>query len=169
VKASGLKTRTAFPERGPRTLSAARSALIAIVSPLSLVGLSTIVSSCDGAAKRETSALYEAVDRYRVADDAAKLVRGQAVAAVECTVAPVCDAKRICLAAIDPTTRALRLKDEVALRVADVEHNRLDPTSPEARGLSGELDEAARLLESGRQKMTECERRLADLRVTHGS
>jgi len=140
-----------------------------MVSLMALAGLSTIVSSCDGAAKRETSALYEAVDRYRVADSAAKLGRGQGVAAVECTVAPVCDAKRVCLAAIDPTTRALRLKDDVALRVADVEHRRLDPASPEARALPGELDEAARLLEEGRQKMTECERRLADLRVRYGS
>jgi hypothetical protein len=128
----------------------------------------TTIPACSGAAKRETSALYDAVDRYRGADESAKLARGQAVAAVECTVASVCDVKRVCLAAIDPTTRALQLKDEVARRVGDIEKNHLEVISSEAQALSSKLDEAAKLLEAGRLKMSECERRLIDLRVHRG-
>lgn len=153
---------TSLAARGPRAYGVARAGALAlavlIAAPL----------ACDGAAKREASALNDAVDRYRDANDASKLVRGQAVAAVECSVASVCDAKRICLAAIDPTSRALRLKDDVALRVADIEHNRLDHGSPEVQALSDKLDEAAKLLDVGRRRMTECERRLADLRVQYG-
>jgi hypothetical protein len=69
---------------------------------------------------------------------------------------------------MNPTTRALRLKDEVAARLIDVEHERLDPAALDGGSLADKLDEASRLLETGRAKMTECERRLADLRVKYG-
>jgi len=144
------------------------SARVAMCTRIATLALASATAACSGAAKRETSALWDAVDRYRDADNASKPVRGQAVAAVACTAASVCDAKRVCLAAIDPTTRALKLKDDVALRVADIEQNHLDATSPEAQALSGKLDLAAKLLETGRQKMGECERRLTDLRVQYG-
>lgn len=152
-------TATAVSPRGRPQVGRAALAL--------LVALATI-AGC-GTARRETSVLYEAVDRYRSASDAAKLTRGQAVAAVECTVASVCDVKRVCLAAIDPTTRALQLKDEVARRVGDIEKNHPEGvSSSETEVLSGKLDEAARLLEAGRLKMSDCERRLIDLRVRSG-
>jgi hypothetical protein len=127
-----------------------------------------VVAACTGAGHREASALIDAVDRYRQTPEASKLTQAQDVAAVSCGSAAVCEAKQVCLDAIDPTTRALRLKGEVAARLVEIEHKRLDPAAPEAASLPGKLDEASRLLEAGRAKMSECERRLADLRVKYG-
>jgi hypothetical protein len=90
------------------------------------------------------------------------------VAGVACTDAKVCTAKRACLAAIDPTARALALKDEVVRRVADLEEKRLSPESPEAQALPGKLDEAERLLREGRAKMPDCEKQLTDLQLEYG-
>lgn len=138
----------------------ARHTLVLVI-PLAVV-------ACTGSGRGEASALIDAVDHYRQADDVSKTVQAQAVAAVFCHDAAICEAKRVCLAAMDPTTRGLRLKDEVAARLSDIEHKRLDPAGPEAASLPDKLDEAERLLDAGRIKMTECERRLADLRVQYG-
>jgi hypothetical protein len=112
--------------------------------------------------------LQEAVDRYRHADDASRAAQAGAVAAVSCTDDTVCATKSACVAAVEPTTRALALKNEAAARMADLEARRLSPDAPEAEALPGQLDEAARLLRIGREKMTECERGLADLRIKYG-
>jgi hypothetical protein len=124
--------------------------------------------ACAGSAKREASILVAAVDRYRRADSTSKPSEAQVVAAVACTDAKVCEAKRACLAALDPTARALALKDEVARRVTDLQEKRLGPDSPEARALPGKLDEAEKLLREGRAKMPDCEKLLTDLQVDYG-
>jgi hypothetical protein len=134
-----------------------------IVLALGIAGV-----ACGSSARRETSALVDAVDRYRQADNLSKTTHARAVAALPCSATSVCEAKRVCLEAIDPTTRALTLKDEVTARLADIEQKRLAPDAAEAASLPGKLDEATRLLETGRAKMTECERRLADLRIEYG-
>ena len=121
-----------------------------------------------GAAKRESAALTEAVDRYRNADDAAKSERAQAVLALACTDATVCDVKRVCMAAIEPTTKALELKNEVAQRLNDVDQKKLPADSPEVAALPEKLDEATRMLQDGRTKMADCDKRLAELRVQFG-
>ena len=122
------------------------------------------VAACGNSARREATGLTTAVDRYRHASDGpSREAQGQAVAAVACTDARVCDAKQACLAAIEPTTRALALKDEVTLRLGDLENKRLDPGSPEAQALPGKLDEASRLLKDARTKMTTCDAKLAEL------
>jgi hypothetical protein len=128
-----------------------------------------VLVSCSGTAKRETSILVAAVDRYRRADGASKPIEVKIVAGVSCTDAKVCDAKRACLAAIDPTARAIALKDEVARRVADIQEKRLLPDSPEAQALPAKLDEAEKLLREGRTKMPDCEKQLTDLQVEHGT
>ena len=125
-------------------------------------------ASCGGGAKREASSLAAAVDRYRRADQTAKSVQAQGVASVACSDSRVCDAKRACVAAIDPTARAIALKDEVARRVVDIQEGRLSPDSPDARTLPGELDEAETLLREGRARMPECEKKLADLSMDLG-
>ncbi|MGD0676909.1 MAG: hypothetical protein ABSC94_15960 [Polyangiaceae bacterium] len=127
-----------------------------------------LLGSCTGAARRETSALFEAVDHYRRAAEPSKASQGQALIGLVCTDAAVCEAKRVCSEAVEPTTRALQLKSEVTARMLDLEQKRLAPGAPEAEALPAKLDEAAHLLEVGRAKMTECERRLADLRVRYG-
>jgi hypothetical protein len=136
---------------------------------LSVVALAALGAACTGAGKREAASLSEAVDRYRRADDGSKEAHGRDVAALSCTEARVCEAKQACLAAIEPTTRALALKDEVVRRLGDLEQKRLAPDSPEAQALPGKLDDAERLLEEGRTKMTVCDAKLAELRVAFGA
>jgi hypothetical protein len=145
-----------------------RSAAV-LASAFVVLALATASAACTGAGKREAASLSEAVDRYRHADDASKETQGRAVAAVACTDQRVCDAKQTCLAAIEPTTRALALKDEVMHRLGDLEQKRLAPDSPEAQALPGKLDEAERLLKDGRAKMTACDAKLAELRTQLGS
>jgi len=140
--------------------------------PLSRLVLSGLVLSglaCQGAtAKRESAALTEAVDRYRNAEDAAKSERAQAVLALACSDTTVCDVKRVCMAAIEPTTKALELKNEVAQRLNDLDQKKLSPDSPEVAALPEKLDEATRMLQDGRAKMADCDKRLAELRVQFG-
>jgi hypothetical protein len=133
-----------------------------------VVCLLSTLPACSGSGKREAAALTDAVDRYRRADDASKETQGKAVAAVACTDSRVCDAKQACVAAIEPTTRGLTLKDEVARLLVELEQKRLAPDSPEAGALPGKLDEAERLLKDGRAGMARCDARLTDLRVAFG-
>jgi hypothetical protein len=128
-----------------------------------------LVSGCEGSGKRETTALLDAVDRYRLANTAAKADRAAAVGRLDCTEAAVCEAKRACVAGVEATTRAMQLKDEVTARLADLEQHRLLPDAPEAEALPGKLDEAGRLLQVGRDKMGDCERMIAELRLHYGS
>jgi hypothetical protein len=132
-----------------------------------VVGLSQI--TCDGGVKHEASTLLFAVDRYRRADNASKTAEAHRVADVVCTHASVCAAKRACIASIDPTARALTMKEEVARRLADVELKRIAVDSPEAQALPRMLDEAERLLNEGRARMPDCEKRLTDLQVEYGA
>ncbi len=134
----------------------------------SLLCVIVVVSGCATGAKGQAAALVAAVDRFRRADVASKAAEAAAVAAVTCTDANVCGAKNVCLAAIDPTARALALKNEVALRVADIEARRLAPDSAEAQALPSKLEEAGKLLRQGHEKMGDCERRLAELQMEHG-
>jgi hypothetical protein len=122
-------------------------------------------SGCTGTAKREAETLSEAVDRF---SRASTVAQAQAVDAVPCSDERVCDAKRVCTEALDPTARALALKDEVGVKLADIEAARLAPDSATAQELPGKLDEASRLLREGHAKMHECDAKLTDLKVTYG-
>jgi hypothetical protein len=145
-------------------MTARRVALLVV-----LAGLASALAACGGPGKREATTLADAVDRYRRADEASKEAAGKAVAAVECTDAKVCDAKQACLAAIEPTTRSIALKNEVARMLGEIEAKRLAPDAPEAAALPGKLDEAERLLKDGRAGMARCDARLTDLRVAFGA
>src|ERR1700689_3842153 len=117
----------------------------AAVGPAAVL-LGVALAACGGEGKREASSLEMAVDRYRRADGAAKEALGQAVSGVACSDARGCDAKQACLAATEPTTRALDLKEQVARGLADLEQKRVALDSPEAQALPAKLDEAERLL-----------------------
>jgi len=139
------------------------------VSALRYILVVTVaLAACSGPGKREATTLTDAVDRYRRADDASKESQGKAVGAVACTDSRVCEAKQACVAAIEPTTRGLALKDEVARLLVEIEQKRLAPDSSEAEALPGKLDEAERLLKDGRAGMAQCDARLTDLRVAFG-
>ncbi len=128
-----------------------------------------VAPGCTGAGKREAAALSGAVDAYRRAPPGAtRAERGRAVGDVACSAPRVCEARAACVAAIDPTLRALSLKEEVASRLADVEKGALARDAPEAAALPGKLDEAERLLVEGRAKLAVCDDRLRDLDVDLG-
>lgn len=134
-----------------------------------LMGPVLLSFACQSSAgRRESASLAEAVDRYRNAEENAKSERAQGVLALVCTDASVCEVKRLCMAAIEPTTKALALKNEVAQRLNALDEKRLAPDSPELAGLPEKLEEATRLLQEGRTKMLDCDKRLAELRVQFG-
>jgi hypothetical protein len=92
--------------------------------------------ACSTSGRRETAILIDAVDRYRQTPEASKLTQAQDVAAVSCGSAAVCEAKRVCLEAMDPTTRGARgSKTRWRHGSSDIEHKRLDPAAPEAASL----------------------------------
>lgn len=133
-----------------------------------LVGVLAL-AGCGNAGKRDASALTEAVDRFRGAgSDVARAAQAEAVASVSCSEARVCDAKATCVEAIGPTAKALALKNEVGMKLADIEAARMAPDSTEAQALPGKLEEATRLLREGHKKMDECDTKLTDLRITFG-
>jgi hypothetical protein len=123
---------------------------------------------CTGAGKHEAASLVNAVDAFRHAPGSAKARQGKAVSDVPCSDTRVCGAKQACVAAIEPTVRALGLKDEVAARVSDIEKGILAKDSPEAQALPGKLDEAEKLLTDGRAKMQTCDAKLTDLHIDFG-
>jgi hypothetical protein len=133
---------------------------------LALLGVALTV--CSNAAKREAAVLIAAVDGYRHAEGVSKAAEAAKVARAPCTDEKVCAAKRACVEAIDPTARALSLKEEVAAGVTDIERKRVSADSPEARALPAKLDEAEKLLNEGRLKMSACDRTLAELQLQHG-
>ena len=138
-------------------------------APWSMLAMVFLVG-CSGPGKREAAALTEAVDRFRAANtDAARSAQAQALATFACSDAKVCDVKRTCVEAVEPTAMALALKNQVTVKLADLEAARLAPDSAEAQELPVKLDEATRLLREGHTKMDECDTKLTELRVTFGS
>ena len=127
-----------------------------------------LLLACTSAGKQQAVSLANAVDAYRHAPGSAKADRGKAVADVTCSEPKVCAAKQACVAAIDPTVRALALKDEVTARIADIEKGVLAKDSPEAQALPGKLNEAERLLKDGRGKMDDCDSKLVQLQSEYG-
>ena len=128
-----------------------------------------LLVACTGAGKHEAAALTDAVDRFRAANsEASRTATVESLTALACSDAKVCDAKRTCVEAIEPTAMALSLKDQVTLKLGDLEAARLAPDASEAQALPAKLDEASRLLREGHKKMDECDTKLTDLRVTFG-
>jgi hypothetical protein len=142
----------------------------ALGGPALLVAAAVVatVVACEGSGRREAGALSDRVDRYRKAEGAQREAARQALLGVACSVADVCAAKAACLGAVDPTTKAFALKDEVTARLSDLESGKLPRESPEADALPGKLDEAERLLHEGRAKMSDCDARLVALRARYG-
>jgi hypothetical protein len=140
-------------------------ALLRVVAPA--VACLALATACSGAGKREAAALVASVDRFLHASGPSTAAQAKAVSDVPCTDARVCEAKQICVAAVDPTAKAIELKDEVDQRLGEIQAAKLAPDSPEARALPAKLDDATRLLKEGHDKMQACETALADLQVAY--
>src|SRR5579864_8460240 len=97
---------------------------------LFVFGISLVaLVSCSGSAKREAAILIAAVDAFRRADIPAKEAEAKRVAAVACTDDRVCEARRACVSAIEPTAQALMLKEQVERSVVSIESKTLAPDS----------------------------------------
>jgi hypothetical protein len=138
------------------------------VRPALAFASALLLYACPGPDKAQATSLDDAVDRYRRAEGPQKESELQTVADLPCAAVEVCEAKEVCLAAMRPTTRALGLKDEVARTLGDLQGKRLPLDAEAAQSLPAKLDEATTLLQEGRGKMAECERKLADLRLHYG-
>jgi hypothetical protein len=132
------------------------------------VFLFVLFSCAEGTARREARSLVDTVERFRRAENDQKPAMAAVVSGVACTDAEVCAAKKACVEAIDPTARALALKDEVARALDDLAAKKLDPRDTRAQALPQKLDDAERLLNEGRAKMPACEQKIAELKVKHG-
>jgi hypothetical protein len=155
--------RTAEPQRGLRRIPPANLCASAALRLTLLLSV-----ACSNPAKREAASLVAAIDRYRRAENVAKPAAAQAVYAAACSDVEVCETKEACVAAIQPTVRALELKDEVAGRVDELEKGTLAPDDPVATKLRGQLDEAKELLGRGREAMGPCEQKVLVLRMKYG-
>lgn len=130
--------------------------------------LATCALACGNPAKREAASLVSAVDRFRRAGNPSKPQEARTIASVACADPEVCAAKEACLAASEPTAKALALKNEVEHGVSDLEQKKLSPDDPVARSLPEKLDQAQHLLEEGHGKMAACDEKVGRLRIKYG-
>jgi hypothetical protein len=112
--------------------------------------------------------LVAAVDRYRKAEMEAKGPPAEAIAAVPCALAEVCGAKEACLAAARPTAKGAALKFEVEASLAELRAGKITQDEAAARGLPQKLDDAGRLLDEGRAKISDCDAKMTALRLKYG-
>ncbi len=128
------------------------------------VGIGLLALAGCSAGKREATSLVTAVDRFHAAENDEKPAAAEGVNQVPCSVDEVCAAKKLCLSAVDPMARGLRLKAEVQRGIDALQNKQLSPEDEAARALPQRLDEASRLLDEGYRAMPACDARLLELR-----
>jgi len=126
----------------------------------------TVLLACS-TAKQEAASLVAATDRFHKAENTEKPDRARAIARVACTDAEVCEAKRLCQAATQPTAEALALKAEVERGLAELEQGKLAKTDDAAAALPDKLDDAERLLAEGHAAMPACDQKILALRARY--
>lgn len=131
------------------------------------LALVVLLVACDSGERREAAVLAQAVERFHIAENPQKPSAVEALRAVPCSAAEVCRARDACLAAAEPTAKALRLKSEVEKGLAALEKGALAKDSPEARALPAKLDEAETLLKEGFQALPACDDQVAALKKKH--
>ena len=123
-----------------------------------------LLLGCDSAARRETTQLSNAVDRFRRAENNAKpgLVAG--IRDSVCTDADVCAARATCLASAESTSKGLTTSNEAKQAIAAMKT--YDEVA--AKVLEQRLDEAKKDLDEGMTKLRECDDQLMSLKQKHG-
>jgi hypothetical protein len=134
--------------------------VVALAVALAVVG-------CHDVAKDETASLSTAVERFRLADEREKHAREADIEHVKCTVDEVCIARDMCLSAASDLNKSEVIRVEVQRSLAKLESGALKKEDPEAQALPRKLDEAEALIKSSREKMTNCDTRLAALSQAH--
>lgn len=123
-----------------------------------------ILPACSTGARQEAAQVVEAMDRFRKADNAAKPSTVETLRAVKCSAADVCKARDACLASAEATSKALKLKSEVAQGLTAIETDAMPRSAPEARALPAKLDEAESLLKEGFAALPQCDDQLMALK-----
>lgn len=135
-------------------------------TPIALVAL-VLIAACDSEAKTSARSLLDAVSRFRAADDGEKLARAPLVAASPCASEDVCRAKEACVAFVEPTAAALRMKIDAERSVRQRrEEGTLDATA--AAELLRRVDEAEAQLQQGRERLPRCDDELMTLKRRYG-
>lgn len=141
----------------------------ALATPLALLAL--LASACSNSGKSEAQALSDVVARYRMADATRSAGAASAVAAVECGMPEVCDAKKACLAFIEPTQRELALRRDVEKAMNELTEKRatgaLGKEDPQLVEVAQKLEEAGRLREEGRAARDACAEKIHALHMKY--
>lgn len=146
--------------RGPtKAVSRLRLALAAVGA--------VAVAACDGAERRDAETVLIGVNRFRTADFGTTPAAVDALKATPCTTPEACQTRDVCLAAGEPTAKALRLKAEVEKGLAALERGTLAKDSPQAQELPKKLDEADVLLQKGRSSLPACDEHVQALKRKH--
>jgi hypothetical protein len=143
-----------------RALSSARAAKVVVAAASLVFGLGAACSN----GKQQAASLVMAIERYRRADDGQRPAESAALEQLPCTEADVCETKAACLAMSKPTVRAMLLKREVEVGLADLQAHRLSPDDPAAKKLPDELESASQMLAEGRAALAPCDAKLLELR-----
>lgn len=122
---------------------------------------SLLVVACN-ANGHEARALTQALDQFSLATPSDRARALAALEAVPVTAYSTAEnAKRECIVYARALHQALSLKDEVALRFADVRSGLIEKSDPVAIALPTKLDDAERSLKEAAAVHPECRRLLA--------
>jgi len=123
--------------------------------------------ACESSERRDAESVLAAIGRFRTADNAAIPAAVDALKATPCTAPDACRTRDACLAAGEPTAKALRLKAEVERGLDALEKGTLAKDSPEAQDMPRKLEEAEELLNEGRAALAECDEQVRALKRKH--
>jgi hypothetical protein len=123
--------------------------------------------ACEGGERREAGSVVVAVQRFHQADNAGKPAAAEALRAVPCSAADVCQTRDLCLVAADSWAKAVILKDTVGRAIDLIEKGILAKDAPEAQALPDKLENAERLLKEGHARLAECDDAVAALKRKH--
>lgn len=129
--------------------------------------ISMLLVGCDGAERRDAETVLIAVRRFRTADHSMTVAALEALKATRCVAPDACRTRDACVAAGDPTVKALRLKAEVEKGLAALDQGRLTADSPDAQQLPKKLAEAEALLKQGHDGLAACDEHVQALKRRH--
>jgi hypothetical protein len=119
--------------------------------------LALLLVACDSAERRDAASVIAAVQRFRSADNVSTPAMVDALRATPCSTPDACKVRDECVAAGEPTAKALRLKAEVEKGLGALESGGLSKDSEEAKALPKKLDDAEALLTLGHQSLPKCD------------
>jgi hypothetical protein len=118
--------------------------------------------------KPEAASLVAGVDQFHRASNDDRPARADELAKIVCEDPEVCAVKAACVEATGATAKALRIKQEAEIVLAELEAGKRGKGDPDVQSLPGKLDEATMRLKEGHDKMPACDQRIIVLRGKYG-